>query len=132
MISCAAMQVAYRRCLESWGGATFNVLSGEFLADNAEGYVFAISPTISLPENVDWRMFRGACIRLCVANPEARYFGFFHDNAKRTIELNQVAVVKTRREVDEAHASGIEMPGGAYELHTGDGYWPQGRPQQYA
>jgi hypothetical protein len=131
MISCAAEQIAYKKCQKSWGGATLFVPTNQFVADGTHGYVFAIGPSIEIPENADYFEFRGAVAKLEADNPDAEYFGFFHDNAKRTIDLNPVMFVKTRAEVDAAYNGGVDMPGGAYELHTGDGYWPQGRPELY-
>ena len=131
MITCAAEQIVYRRVQASWGGATIRVSNGQFLASDAIGYVFATGPTIEIPENADYFEFRGAVAKLEANYPDAEYFGFFHDNAKRTIDLNPVMFVKTRAEVDAAYNDGVDMPGGAYELHTGDGYWPQGRPELY-
>lgn len=132
MVSCAAEQIAFHRCQKSWGGATLFVPTNQFLSADATGYVFAIGPTIAIPENADYFEFRGAVAKLEANNPNAEWFGFFHDNKKGTIDLNPVMYVKTKAEVDAAYSNGVEMPGGAYELATGDGYWPQGRPDLYA
>lgn len=132
MITCAARQIAFKRSRESWGGATIRTSDSQFVADDAIGYVFSTGPTIELPEDCDWREFGEAFDKLEANNPDAAYVGIFHDNAKRTIDLNPVAYVKTRAEVDFAYAAGNPITGGAYELATGDGYWPQGRPAQYA
>ena len=132
MITATAEQIAYERCRASWGGATLCVTTDQFVADDAIGYVFATGDTIEIPENSDYFEFRGACTKLAANNPDAEYFGFFHDDAKGTIDLNPVNYVKTRAEVDDAYANGNPIDGGAYELATGDGYWPQGRPDLYA
>lgn len=132
MITCAMEQILYHRMQKSWGGATICAANSALLPDSTVGYVFAVGDTISIPENADYFEFRGACYELERANPDAVYFGFFHDNRKGTIDLNLSMYVKTRAEVDAAFASGVAMPGGAYELATGDGYWPQGRPSEYA
>lgn len=132
MVTCAAEQIAYKRVQASWGGATVCASNSAFLPSDAVGYVFAVGGTIEIPENADYFVFRGAVYALERAYPNAVYYGFFHDNAKRTIDLNPVMYVKTRAEVDAAYASGVAMPGGAYELATGDGYWPQGTPSEYA
>jgi hypothetical protein len=132
MITCAARQIAFKRSQASWGGATIRVFDGQFVASDAIGYVFATGPTIEIPEDSDWQEFSDAFAKLTVNYPDAEYFGIFHDNHKGTIDLNPAMFVKTRAEVDAAYNGGVDMPGGAYELHTGDGYWPQGRPEIYA
>jgi len=131
MITCAARQIAFKRCQASWGGATIRD-NGQFVADGEIGYVFATGPTISIPENADYQEFSEAIDKLIANYPDARYFGFFHDDAKQTIDLNPAMLVRTRAEVRAWYKAGHDMPGGAYELHTGDGYWPQGRPDLYA
>lgn len=132
MVTCAARQIAFKRSQNSWGGATIRVSDSQFVASEAIGYVFAIGPTIEIPESADWQEFSEAFAKLEANYPDADYFGIFHDNAKRTVDLNPVMFVETRAEVDAAYNAGVDMPGGAYELHTGDGYWPQGRPELYA
>lgn len=131
MITCATEQIVFHRCQKSWGGATVMANNGQLLPEGITGYVFSVGPTLSIPEDADYFQFRGACAQLQEFNPDAVYFGFFHDNAKGTIDLNPVMYVKTRAEVDAAYTAGHAMPGGAYELATGDGYWPQGRPDAY-
>lgn len=132
MVTCAARQIAFKRSRESWGGATIRTSDSQFVASDAIGYVFAIGPTIEIPEDADWQEFSEAFDKLEANYPDAEHFGIFHDNAKGTIDLNPVAYVKTRAEVDAAYAAGHPINGGAYELATGDGYWPQGRPTEYA
>jgi|SRR5690242_7957232 len=132
MITCAARQIAFKRSQNSWGGATIRVSDSQFVANDAIGYVFAVGPTIEISEDANWQEFSEAIEKLEANSPDAAYFGFFHDNRKGTIDLNPVMFVKTRAEVDAAYNDGVDMPGGAYEMHTGDGYWPQGRPELYA
>lgn len=131
MITCATRLIAFKRCLEPWGGATIRHDS-QIVADGEVGYVFSVGPTMSVPEDADYQEFSEAFDKLEANYPDARYYGVFHDNRKGTIDFNPVMLVRTRAEVDAWHKAGHEMPGGAYELHTGDGYWPQGRPELYA
>jgi len=132
MITCAVRQIAFKRSRASWGGATISVASNQFVPSDATGYVFATGPTIEIPEDAGYTEFCEAFAKLEANYPDAEYFGVFHDNRKGTVDFNPVMFVRTRAEVDAAYADGVEMPGGAYELHTGRGYWPEGRPAQYA
>ena len=132
MITTTVEQIAYERCQESWGGATLCVTTNQFVPDDAIGYVFATGDTIEILQESDFSVFSEAIAKLTANNPDAEYFGFFHDDVKGTIDLNPVSYVKTRAEVDDAYANGNPIDGGAYELATGNGYWPQGRPDLYA
>jgi hypothetical protein len=131
MISCAMKQIAYRRANEPWGGAT--IRHDGFMVDNrADAYAVAISPTTSIHESASFDLFVSAFDSVLADMGDATYIGVFHDNAKSTIDFNLVTVVSTRDEVDALYAAGHPMPGGAYHFATGDGYYPQGRPSQYA
>lgn len=132
MITDSVVKLAYERCQQSWGGATLNTATNQFVPDNATGYVFATGDTVEIPESADYQAFTDAVDKIYANNPTAEYVGFFHDDVKGTIDLNPVSYVKTREEVDQAYADGNPIDGGAYELHTGDGYWPQGRPELYS
>ena len=132
MITYAIRQIAFKRCQASWGGATFDSLSHQFVADNADLYVFATSETIELPEDVEFDKFNAAIDDLLSLRTNGiGDIGFFHDDAKGTIDLNLVAIVDSREDVDWMYELGYPMPGGAYHFATGDGYWPQGRPGLY-
>jgi hypothetical protein len=131
MISCAIKQIAYRRAQKMWGGATISA-DGFMVPDGIDAYAVAISPTVSVFESASFATFAAAFDAVMADMGDDDYIGVFHDEATGTIEINRVAVVNTRAEVDALYAAGNPMPGGAYHFATGDGYWPQGRPSEYA
>jgi len=131
MISCAIKQIAYKRVQGPWGGATISA-DGFMVPDGADAYAVAISPTVSVFENSSFPTFVRAFDAVMADMSDTNYIGVFHDDVKKTIDFNVVAVVDTRAEVDALYAAGVPMPGGAYNFATGDGYWPQGKPSEYA
>jgi hypothetical protein len=131
MISCAVKQIAYKRVQGPWGGATISA-DGFMVPDGADAYAVAISPTVSVFENSTFATFVRAFDAVMADMSDTNYIGVFHDDVKKTIDFNVVAVVDTRAEVDALYAAGVPMPGGAYHFATGDGYWPQGKPSEYA
>jgi hypothetical protein len=131
MISCAIKQIAYRRAQKMWGGATISA-DGFMVPDGADAYAVAISPTVSISEDAGLVAFIAAFDSVMADMRDVDYIGVFHDESTGTIEFNRVVVVDTRAEVDALYAAGNPITGGAYHFATGDGYWPQGRPSEYA
>lgn len=133
-ISCATKQIAFKRCQANWGGATLNVRTEEFVANDYDGYAYAISDTVSVCDRVTFAEFASTLDKVVNAwleDGDVSYIGFFHDNTKGTIDINVAFVVDSKSKVDEAFDMGIKMLGGAYHFLTGNGYWPQGRPEEY-
>jgi phage tail tube protein FII len=131
MISCEIKQIAYKRIQESWGGATIRH-DGFMVTDKTDTYAVAVSPTVSIHENSSFATFAAAFDGV-MANIECGYYiGVFHDDVKRTIDFNMVTVVNSTDEVDALYAAGNPITGGAYHFATGNGYWPQGTPSEYA
>jgi hypothetical protein len=100
--------------------------------DGADAYAVAISGTLSIHENASFATFVAAFDMIMADMGEADYVGVFHDDVKLTIDFNVVAVVDSTDEVDALYAAGNPVTGGAYYFATGDGYWPQGTPSEYA
>jgi hypothetical protein len=124
--------MAYSRCQANWGGATFGIANEQFVADDADCYIFAVSDTTEVKADADFTEFSEA-IDKAIASwlGDIPYIGFFHDNVKGTIDINVSMVVDTREDVDLAYSLGAIMVGGAYNPRTGNGYWPKGRPVEY-
>jgi hypothetical protein len=131
MIECAIKQIAYKRVQGPWGGATISA-DGFMVPDGADAYAVAISPTVSVFETASFLTFVAAFNAVMTGMGDNDYIGVFHDDVKRTIDFNVVTVVSTTAEVDALYAAGVQMPGGAYHSATGNGYWPQGTPSEYA
>jgi hypothetical protein len=131
MISCAIKQIAYKRVQKSWGGATIRQ-DGYMVPDGTDAYAVSVSPTVSIPESASFLTFVAAFNGVMSKIDTGYYIGVFHDNVKRTIDFNMVTVVDTTAEVDALYAAGNPIQGGAYHFATGDGYWPQGTPSEYA
>lgn len=121
----------YRITREPWGGATVNMRTGEAVPDGSDLYAAAITTTISIPETADLDAFSGAYAAAREDFSGAPYLGVFHDDARHTVEFDGV-VVTDRAGIDALYAAGYPVEGGAYHFSDGQGYWPQGRPEEYA
>lgn len=129
------MVVGYAEVQKSWGGATVNLNTGEFVADGIDAYACAVTPdvlgpngfhagTIEIPESATFAEFEHA-VSVAVGEFKgvATYLGIFHDDKKGTIDFDAVEIVSTTDEVDALHKT-RPVIGGAYNFATGDGYWP--------
>lgn len=130
MISCAIKQIAFKRCQESWGGATIRQ-DGYMVPDGADAYAVAVGPTHSIHENASFATFAAAFDGIAASVDTGYFVGVFHDDVKGTIDFNMVTVVESTEEVDALYAAGNPVKGGAYHFASGDGYWPQGTPSEY-
>jgi len=131
MLSCGTLSIAFDNCRVSWGGATIRQSDGKFYLDKSDAYAVTTGATVELPENVSFTEFYAAVNSVTREFPSATYIGVFHDDAKGTIDINPVEILESRAAVDE-FALTHTIIGGAYHFATGDGYWPQGRPELYA
>ena len=122
----------YNKVKKPWGGATINQNTGKAVPDNADAYAVATTDTIEIPEDATYAQFARAYARAQARFGGSSHIGIFHDNAKGTIEFNGATVVKSTADVDKLWKAGNPITGGAYHFKTGNGYWPQGRPAQYA
>jgi len=123
---------AYEQVRKSWGGATINPRTGEFLPDGADLYALSIKPrgmiTVSVPEDASADEFGTAVDRaIAMFSPalERAHFhlGVFHDDDNHRIDLDPVAIVDSTDLVEQVGAY-THAIGGAYHFRTGDGYWP--------
>jgi hypothetical protein len=131
MIGNTVKQIAYHKVQESWGGATIR-RDGFMVADKADAYAVSVSGTVSIHENSSFATFAAAFDGVMTNVGVGYYIGVFHDDVKRTIDFNMVTVVDSTDEVDALYAAGNPVTGGAYHFATGNGYWPQGTPSEYA
>lgn len=130
MIPRDKQRAAYTKCQESWGGATIRQGSGEFFPDGIDAYAVTTGDTFTIDESASLAAFMRAVDKVAEDYPNATFIGVFHDDVKRTIDVNPVEVLYSRTEVD-TFAETHTIIGGAYHFATGDGYWPQGRPAEY-
>lgn len=122
------MRKLYNKVRQPWGGATIDMVAGGMVPDGIDAYAVTVTadygeaikvPSAGLTEagfvaayTAAVRRFRGA-----------GWLGIFEFDA---------VTVTTREGVDELFATGrYPVDGGAYHFATGDGYWPQGRPDAY-
>lgn len=124
----------YALARESWGGATVCQRDGTLVADGIDAYAVSLTDgrTMTVPEDSTYAQFVSAYDQARAAFRDCPYIGIFHDDVKRVIEFDGVAVLASRAEVDALHAAGHPVAGGAYHFATGEGYWPAGRPAEYA
>ena len=130
MISNAAKYNAFDQAQFPWGGATISRSTGEFVPSDYDGYAVTYGETISLDVRDGFMLFSDAIDRIIRDYPGIPFVGIFHDAVKGTIDINASYVFDTKEEVDE-YAETHEIVGGAYHFLTGNGYWPQGRPEVY-
>ena len=123
---------AFTEAQQSWGGATIDSHSGEFLAHNADKYAISVKPrgmhTISVPEHATEAEFNAAMDRaLAEFRPalerETFHLGVFHDDDMGRIDIDPVAILDTPEDVEKVGAY-TRAIGGAYHFATGNGYWP--------
>lgn len=117
----------FTRVQAPWGGATVTTHGGEAVPDGIDAYAVTIKPegveTISLPEDATEAQFTAAYDSATALFTWAPFVGVFHDDAKGTIDIDPVAVVSDRGQVDSL-AEIYPVVGGAYNFATGEGYWP--------
>jgi hypothetical protein len=118
----------YDTVTRPWGGATIDMRAGDIVDITGEGYAFSAKPTgvntLSIPETASFEEFRSAWFEaLDMFAGMADYLGIFHNDNKGTIDFDPTIVVKTRAEVDQ-YAKIFPILDGAYEFHTGNGYYP--------
>jgi hypothetical protein len=126
---------AYREVSRSWGGLTVSLDTLESVPDGTDAYAVSIRPAevpaVTLPETASFAEFTHgftvALLRFGALAESVPYLGIWHDDEHHVIELDPVAVVATRAEVDALGAI-YPVVGGAYHFATGNGYYPNGRP----
>ena len=129
------LQEMYELTREPWGGATVDLshlLSPMMIVPGSEAYAVTVktdevrSVHIALGGN-----FTEFCSGLFEAMRRfagmGKYIGIFHNVTKGVIEFDPVIVVRTKAEVDALPAAQHPDFDGAYEFHTGNGYYPNGR-----
>jgi hypothetical protein len=121
---------AFKEAQASWGGATINSHSGEFV-NPSHGYALTVrhpgQEQIRLPENVNHEQFGAAMDRARSQYPQLanrnHHLGVFHDDDEKSIDIDPVLVVHRKSTVDSVGAY-TRAVGGAYDFKTGDGHFP--------
>ena len=122
----------YERTRQPWGGATVRQSDGWLVPDGTDAYAVAVTDTVSIPDTASYEQFVSAYDQSRAQFADAPYIGIFHDDMLNVIEFNGVTICPDTPCVDDLHKHGVPMPGGAYHFASGNGYWPAGRPVQYA
>lgn len=123
---------AHGEAMESWGGATIDAHTGEFLPQGADRYALTVKPpgmqTVSVSEGASIDEFRAGMeqarerFRAVLERPQ-HHLGVFHDDDLNRIDIDPVLVVDSLQEVHEIGAV-TKAVGGAYHFKSGDGFWP--------
>lgn len=129
------LQELYELTLKPWGGATVDmssVLSPRMVVPGTEAYAVTVKPEDTRSVHiVPDPSFTEFCSGLFKAMERfvlvGDYIGIFNNMAKGVIEFDPVIVVRTKAEVDALHAAQHPDFDRAYEFHTGNGYYPDGR-----
>jgi len=117
---------------KSWGGATIDSHTAEFLPDGADKYALTVRPRhmvpVHLPETISRADFERAMDQAKemfrpVLERQSFYLGLFHDDDLHQIDIDPVAVVDSPDLVEQVGAY-THAIGGAYHFATGNGYWP--------
>ena len=125
-------QDAFNAAQESWGGATINARTGEFLASDADLYALTVKEsgmeTVTVPENASQAEFEAAMTAARdkfrpVLERRDHYLGVFHDDDLNRIDFDPVTVVDSLDKVETIGAA-TRAIGGAYNFADGNGYWP--------
>jgi hypothetical protein len=121
---------AYEAVQGSWGGATIDPTTGE-AKDFSSGFAVAIggpNSTVELPETATKEEFDKAVSQATdkfadKLQGKDTYFGVFHDDSKKTIDIDPVAVVASKKDAENI-AAFTHAVGGAYDFSTGNGVFP--------
>ena len=125
-------QGAFDAAQESWGGATIDARTGEFLASDADRYALTVKDpgfeTVSVPEGASKAEFEAAMTEARdkfrpILERRDHYLGVFHDDDLGRIDFDPVTVVDTLEQVETIGAA-TRAIGGAYNFADGNGYWP--------
>jgi len=117
---------------KSWGGATIDSHTGEFLPDGADKFALTVKDsgfeTVSVPEGAGREEFMTAMDAAKekfrpILERQNHYLGVFHDDDLGRIDFDPVTVVDTIDEVETIGAA-TRAIGGAYRFSDGNGYWP--------
>ena len=125
-------QRAFVEAQKSWGGATIDARTGEFLPDGADKYALTVKDngvdTVSVPEDASREQFDAAMDQAkakfrTVLERQNHYLGVFHDDDLDRIDFDPVTVVDNLADVHTIGAA-TRAIGGAYHFADGNGYWP--------
>ena len=126
-----SLRAMYDRTRAEWGGVTVNPQTLEMVLADAEAYAVTVKPagltTLRIPADAPLRDFVAAWRDAqSIFAGMSDYIGVFHDAELGTIDFDPTVVVATKAEVDSLNRV-HPIVGGAYEFHTGNGYYPSGR-----
>jgi hypothetical protein len=121
---------AYKAVQESWGGAAIDPTTGK-AKDFDSGFAVTIggpNSTVELPETATKEEFDKAVSQATdkfadKLQGKDTYFGVFHDDNKKTIDIDPVAVVNNQKDAENI-AAFTHSVGGAYDFSTGNGVFP--------
>lgn len=125
-------QEAFDAAQASWGGATINARTGEFLASDADRYALTVKEsgmeTVTVPEGASKAKFETAMTEARdkfrpILERRDHYLGVFHDDDLGRIDFDPVTVVDSLDKVETIGAA-TRAIGGAYNFADGNGYWP--------
>lgn len=125
-------QQAFDASQESWGGATIEARTGEFLASDADRYALTVKEpgmeTVTVPEGASADEFNTAMTEARdkfrpILERRDHYLGVFHDDDLNRIDFDPVTVVDSLDKVETIGAA-TRAVGGAYNFADGNGYWP--------
>lgn len=121
---------AFDKVQEPWGGVTIDLHTVARIEDGIHAYAVSLRPSgrrvVTIPEDAPFAVFDRAFNAALSRYGASPYMGIWHDNDHHVIEFDPVEIVESKAEVD-ALAAIYPVSGGAYEFHTGLGYFPNGQ-----
>lgn len=123
---------SYEEAMRDWGGVTIDSHTGKDVPADADAYALTMRepgmPKVSIPEGSSKSTFRAAMNKArksydSILQRQGHNLGVFHDNDTKTIDIDPVALAKTRQDAEDIGAY-THAVGGAYHFKSGNGYWP--------